>query len=218
MNKLIITLFIIWIVWKVIRSVIEELQARMKQQMPQMPERPAARPPVSPASRAQTAGEPDEFEFDDAAFEEEDSDLERWFSEAMERKRQIDEVDDAIPLPVSERARPKPPRPTAQPEAVTRRSEPRVERRHEVRVAHRRVAQPREPVAVQPPPKRPERAVAAAQRAEKPARRPRRRERHAIPELAGIGKLDKRDIRRGIILAELLGTPKALRDIDSHVI
>jgi hypothetical protein len=33
-----------------------------------------------------------------------------------------------------------------------------------------------------------------------------------------LGKLNQSDIRRGIIIAEILGPPKGLGDITSHVI
>jgi hypothetical protein len=33
-----------------------------------------------------------------------------------------------------------------------------------------------------------------------------------------LGKLDLIDVRRGIVIAEILGPPKALGNIDSHVI
>jgi hypothetical protein len=58
------------------------------------------------------------------------------------------------------------------------------------------------------------------------AKQPKRRKpaKQAVAQAAPaaaiplIGKLGREDIRRGIIMAELLGPPKALRDINSHVI
>jgi hypothetical protein len=112
--------------------------------------------------------------------------------------------------------------------------EPRREARREARVERKRVAHPREPAresaresarertrerAVAEPTKKRREKTAAAPKPKRRRERARRPVRTGLPgTIPLIGRLDKSDIRRGIIIAEILGQPKALRDIDTHVI
>ena len=233
MKSIVVTLFILWIFWKVAKSAIEEMQQRMQNQSPDarrkaMPPREGA-PPVPLQSRTSASHEPDEWEIGEPVPGEEQSELESWFQEALEHKRTIEKADRGIPPEVTERIPPQPPRPRSRPprmeprpapppmpkpQPAARHAEPRTEHRREVRVKRKRVVRRREPVAARP---------AQAQEPRRPARRrreigQRRIQRPVTPHLKTIGKLNMNDVRRGIILAEILGTPKALRDIDSHVI
>lgn len=243
MNKIIFTLIFFWVLWKVLKSVLEEIQKRMEDQgLDRRKSFPAespegetqqlrTRPPVP--RPAPPAREPQEWRSGDPVPGEEESELERWFRQAVEHKKRM--KDAAAPPPSgrrtpSEPVRPQPAQPretrpraaqprAAQPRAPVRRVEPRVEYRRETRAERQRVVHPVEPVVTRPPVEH--REVSPAM----PRPRKGRRERVQAPRrtragagLAGIGELDLHDVRRGIILAEILGPAKGLGDIDSHVI
>lgn len=232
MNKFILTLFIVWILWKVFKSVIEEIQQRLERHMGGEEKemfsdvarrsRTLPRQPIS----ADSSREPHTWELGQPIPGKEEDELEKWYREALERKRQLSgarpQAGERMPR---EPARPQPAQPrqaqpgVLHPRPTQRRVEPRVERRHEARMERRRVAQPREHVAHEP----------ARRRREEPAltpkppefkRAPKRETRRGrgLAELVGAGEWDMNDIRRGIIIAEILGRPKGLTDIDSHVI
>jgi len=199
----------------------------------QLRTRPSAARPTAPTR------EPQEWSRGDPVPGEEESELEHWFREAMEHKQRMEDATLPSPPP-GQRAPPEPARPqaaqprAAQPRAAqpqpaqpqparprgpVRRVEPRIEHRREARVERQRVVHPSEPVVPRP----------AVEHREAPPAVPRpregRRERARAPrrkrggaELAGIGELDLHDVRRGIILAEILGPAKGLGDVDSHVI
>ncbi len=184
------------------------------------------RRPVSAASSRQ----PNKWQPGQPVPGKQEDELEKWYREALERKRQLSEAAAPPPPPAGERmplqpARPRPaqPRPTQsrvlQPHPPQRRVEARVEHRRQVHVERRRVAHPREPVAHEPA-RRHREAPAATPKPHEFMRMPKRetRQRRGLAELVGAGEWDMNDIRRGIIIAELLGSPKALGDIDSHVI
>ena len=155
-------------------------------------------------------------------------DMERLFSEAMERKRGLEQAPNrgrpqvARPRPVQQRPEPEPeadpwiPPPTPEPEAdpwIPSRPEPkrkvRVEQTQVARSRRREVAKP---AAEHPKPPAPART----------GKRRKQRRRIAQRKCAGtipiLGKLDLNDVRRGIVIAEILGPPKGLGNIDSHVI
>ena len=233
MNKIIFTIFFFWILWKVLKSVLEEIQKRMEEQGPVEREslseeawqqrqeqvragRPATRPSTpTEEAREWRQGEPIPGE--------QETELERWFREALEQKRRVEDAT-GPPPPVRERVPSEPARPKAkQPRAArprearsqasARRVEPRAEQRRETRVEPRRVVHPRGPAVPEPEAKLREAPPAAPGRRKRAAGR-----KPAFAELAGVADLDLHDIRRGIILAEILGPPKGLGDIDSHVI
>ncbi len=224
--------FVIWVVWKVAKPILDkylqDVQGQLKEQQK------GTQPPGdvthsrTVTTRPATSGETESWELGQPApGEEGDNELERWFQEALERKRQIGGAPSArqaspppppIPMREPECAEPfPPPRPARQqreasPREAQRQAEHRVERNREVRVEKKRVVVPREPAMAEPGPKhakRPGQGKGARQRV---------RQEPAVARLAGIGKWDMHDIRKGIILAEILGAPKALREIDSHII
>jgi len=229
MNKIIFTIFFFWIIWKVLKSILEEVQKRMEDEGSMKREdvtRETAtqryeqlQTPRSATRAAESAREPEEWHAGQPIPGQEESELERWFREAAEDKQEMEET--AVPPPrARERAPAAPPRrrPT-QPRAPARRAEPRVVHPREKQVERRRVVHARGPAVPEPEPKRREAPPAA------PGRRKQRERREcadgrkpAFAEMAGFGKLDLDDVRRGIILAEILGPPKGLGDIDSHVI
>ena len=155
------------------------------------------------------------------------SDMERLFSEAMERKRGLEQAPAqgrpqvARPRPVQQRPKPEPEREEWIPAAPEAEADPwippqpeprrkvRVEREQVVRSRRREVA---EPAAKSSPPPAPAR----------PRKRRKQRRQIAQRKPAGtipiLGKLDMNDVRRGIVIAEILGPPKGLGDIESHVI
>jgi len=231
MDKLIF-FFIIWVIWKVGKPILDKYLQDVQGQLKEQQEK--TRPPGevthtrTVTTRPETSGETESWELGQAVPGEKSGDeLEQWFQEALERKRQIGgapatrEAPPPPPIPMQEpeRAEPfPPPRPARQqqaayPREAQRRAEPRVERHREVRVAKKRAVVSREPAAAAPKPKR---TKPPAQR--KVARR-RVRQEPTVARLAGIGRLDMRDVRKGIIIAEILGAPKALREeIGSHTI
>lgn len=173
-------------------------------------------------------------------------DMERLFKEAMEQKRRAEEGPQgqrprpgqprtARPRVVQPRPEPEPeswiPAPESEPESwiprqadpepeswVPRQPDPEPESWTPRQPEPRRVARPPKPVAKKPaevlkPP--PEKAKKRRKRRERPRQVARAKPVTAIPI---IGKLGQADVRRGIVLAEVLGPPKALRDIDSHII
>jgi hypothetical protein len=211
---------------RVIKKAIDEAQARTGGQTPGQQKKPAPRPLTSAQARTPAKPEPASWELGQQMPGEGVSDLEKMFGEAMKRKRQLDGSEEKPPEPVQPKTvqtratRPRAPQTRApQPRAKPMQVEPRVEHRREVGVRRSRVAMPQEPVAVEPELKRPEPAHAVPKgRGEKRARRRGVHQRSSVSELPGIGRLGKRSIRRSIVMAEILGTPKGLRDIDSHVI
>jgi hypothetical protein len=213
MNKFILTLFFLWIVWKALKSVIEEIQRRaekMSSGQGGRPDLPAPQAARRPAPRP--SPEPEEWELGEPIPGGEESELERWYREAMERKRKVGRtVQPAPPPSARERMRAQPARP--------RRAEPRIARRREPVAEQVRVVPPREPVAPRPAP---ERWQAPPQPPEpRKFRQMRRREargERTLAELVEWGEWDLDDVRRGIIIAEILGPAKALKDIDTHVI
>jgi len=231
MEKLIFTFIFFWVIWKVLKRGIDELQSRMDEQKKQQEKQAPQRRPASAAARRPVRREPARLESGPRMPAKEGAELERLLMEAMKRKDQLDDADEAIPLIMTEEKPPEPVHPRAtQPRAqqprviyrettVTRRVEPQTDHRREVRVERRRgVAVPREPAASAPEQQLMRISPPLARRGvERPRRRMARGRTSAI-ELAGIGRLGKRSIRKGIIMAEILGAPKALRDIDSHVI
>ncbi len=156
------------------------------------------------------------------------SDLERLFTEAMERKMGIKQSPGQArrqtARPNVAQQRPQQQRPQRQrpePEAdswIPAQPASHPQPRREVKSERKRVARPREREAVAPAAKaakqRPTRA-GTRKRREQPRRAAQAKPSKQIPL---IGRLDKCDIRRGIILAEILGPPKGLGDIESHVI
>jgi hypothetical protein len=227
MDKLIF-FFVIWVIWKVGKPILDkylqDVQGQLKEQQK------GTQPPVdvthsrTVTTRPATSGETESWELGQPAPGEEGGDeLEQWFQEALERKRQIAGAPSARqasppPPPISVRepecAEPfPPPRPARQqreasPREAQRRVEPRVERHWE----SQRVVVPREPAMAEPGPKR------AKHPGQGKGARQRVRQGPAVARLAGIGRLDMHAIRKGIIIAEILGPPKALREIDSHII
>jgi hypothetical protein len=230
-TQYLIIFFILWGVWKVAKPALDKYLQDVQGQLKEQQEK--TRPPgeVTPSqtvtTRPATSGETESWELGQPVpGEEGGDDLEHWFQEALERKRQIGsapatrEAPPPPPVPVQEpeRAEPfPPPRPARQqraayPREAQRQVGSRAERHREVRVEKKRVVVPREPAAQQPKPKR------AQHPGQKKVARRRVRQEPAVARLAGIGRLDMHDVRKGIIIAEILGAPKALREIDSHTI
>ena len=155
------------------------------------------------------------------------SDMERLFSEAMERKRGLEQAPNrgrpqvARPRPVQQRPEPEPELEEWIPDALEPEADPwipsRPEPRRKVRGEQEQVARSRrregaEPAAKSSPPSAPTR----------PGKRRKQRRRIAQRKCAGtipiLGRFDLNDVRRGIVIAEILGPPKGLGNIDSHVI
>ncbi len=147
-----------------------------------------------------------------------EDELQRLFREGLKRRRQMG-APARRPQPpkqpaYTERAQPRrEERPTVLP-----RPEPRIERPYAVPEEQRPVFRMPEP----PP-------FPAARRMEPLPELPKRRktretverevrEKPPMPELLSLGRWDLNELRKNIIVAEILGPPKALRDIDSHVI
>ena len=227
LDTTVLTFFMFWVGWQLFKPVMEGLSKRMEDLARPQQGRPTTfaqgRPhghespreqalPGRPTTFAQgrphrheAPPEPRIWELGQPLPGDEESDLERLFGEAMERKRRLGTTEAARP---QSREYPVPARPrAAQPRTKPQRVEPA------------RVTRPRGPAPSRPArkPSKPRRA-APRRRESVEARRRAAGERPARPALAGLCKLDKNDIRRGIIMAEILGPPKALRDIDSHVI
>lgn len=230
MNKLIF-FFVIWVIWKVGKPILDkylqDVQGQLKEQQKRTQPPGDVTPSQTITTRPATSGETESWELGQPVpGEEGGDDLEHWFQEALERKRQIGsapatrEAPPPSPIPVQERERAEPfppPRPARQqreayPREAQRQAEPRVKRRREVRVEKKRVVVPREPAMTEPASKR------AKRPGQKKVARRRVRQEPAAERLAGIGRLDMHDVRKGIIIAEILGAPKALREIDSHTI
>jgi hypothetical protein len=154
------------------------------------------------------------------------SDMERLFAEAMERKRGIEQAPDrgrpqvARPMPAQQRPEPEadpwiPPKP--EPEAdpwIPSQPDPR----RKVRVERQQVARPRKREAAKPAPKTAKPPPAPAKVRKREKQRLRVIQRKPAGTIPILGTLNMNDVRKGIILAEILGPPKALKDIDSHVI
>jgi len=211
MNKFLITLFVFWVIWKVAKSAFEDLQKRMQDQ--QDPQRRQPAPPVGASPRRETPQSAEPFpgvqsegwEGGETESGGELSEIERLFGEALELKRRVGGAAQQQ-QPQAQRPQKAYPR-VAQQRTASRRVEPR------------RVARPREPAVAEEVRDRAKPAQARPKR-RKPAVPRRRAAREGAVRAAPaiIGKLDKDDIRRSIVMAELLGPPKALRDIDAHVI
>ena len=234
MNKIVFTLIFFWVLWKVLKSVLEEIRKRMENQGPveresiseeaaqQRQEQLRASQPES--HQPVPMPEPQEWRQGEPIPGEEEIELERWFREALEHKQQAEDTAVAAP-PARDRVPSEPARPqaaqprVARPRAPAPRVEPPAEHRRETRVERRRVVAPRGPAVPEPEAKRREAPPAAGGRRKRQERLERGAGRKpAFAELAGIADLDLHDIRRGIILAEILGPPKGLSDVDSHVI
>jgi hypothetical protein len=234
MEKFIFTILFFWVLWKVMKRGIDELQSRMEDQAAEQKRRTASRPPAPP-SQVRTPAQREQLRPDARRRrpDREETELERLLMEAMKRKDQLEEDDEeATPLVVSEDVSPElvqpepeefePPRRVerprvARPQTTSRRVEPRRERRRQVRMEQRRMAVPRQPATARTEPRRARMLPTkpATRQVRRAAQKTARRERQ---ELRGIGRLGKKQVRKGIIIAEILGSPKALRDTDSHVI
>lgn len=210
LDTTVLTFFMFWVGWQLFKPLMEELQQRAEKTMADQRarvERDAAlRGQEQTASRSATAPppEPKSWEPGQPLPGDGESDLERLFDEAMERKRRLETTEAARP---QSREHPAP----AQPRAAPPRTRPQ---RVPQRVEPARVARPRGPARPARRPSEPRRAAPRRRESVEARRRAVRKQ----PALAGLCELDKNDIRRGIIMAEILGSPKALRDIDSHII
>jgi hypothetical protein len=232
-NKFILFLFFIWIIWKALQSVIEEIRARMEKEARKQPELLKRPPDVAPRRRedaphGQPLPSPDLREpalrqMGRPAPARLEDELQRLFREGLKRKRQMAPPAHKLPPTnepsYAERARPNLGEPRREEKiTVLRRQEPPIERPRATRVEQRQVALPQEP----PP------APAAKQWSPPPEIAKRRRERETaerdvrekppIPDLVDLVAWDLNEIRRGFVIGEILGPPKALRDVDSHVI
>ncbi len=244
LDRTVLTFFVIWIGWQLIKSVLESLQDRAREQLnPQQGRKStfaqgrdhrheAPGPQPLPGGRSTFAtGRPHRHQAqrppgggERSSPLESLSDLERLFTEAMERKIGMEQspaqARRRAVQPTAPQQRIAQPRPEAESDPwIPAQPEPRREVRREVRVERERVA-------------RPSRREAARQAVEKAKARPARagtRKRREPPRRAArvapsaqiplLGRLNKNDVRRGIIIAEILGSPKGLRDdIESHVI
>lgn len=152
------------------------------------------------------------------------SDLERLFTEAMEQKMGMEQspaqARRGVVQPTAPQQRIAQPRPEVESDPwIPAQPEPRREVRREVRVERESVARPsRREAARQAVEKAKPRPVRAGTRKR---REPPRRAARVAPsaQIPLLGRLNKNDVRRGIIIAEILGVPKGLRDnIESHVI
>ena len=236
LDTTVLMFFMFWVGWQLFKPVMEGLSKRMEDMARSQQEKPTTfaqgRPhrgespqeqalPGRPTTFAQgrphrheAPPEPKSWELGQAQPGGEETDLERLFGEAMERKRRMGTTEAARP---QSREYPVPARPrAAQPRAAQPRTRPQ---RVPPRAEPARTARPRKPVSSRPArrPSKPRRA-APRRRESVEARRRAAGERPARPALACLGEMDKNDIRRGIIMAEILGPPKALRDINPHVI
>ncbi len=223
MKSVITIIIIFWVLWKILKRAIDEMQARMQDQMSRQ-KKPVPRPMVSTQRQTPARREPAGPKPARPGVSQEEMDLERLLTEALRRKQQM-EGDEGIPLVITEERTVEPaPPPAERPQVVrqrtvSRRVEPHVRQQREVRVERRRVAMPREPAAVEPVQWQVPAAAAPRQRrGEEPRRRRTAREKSPVVEPVGIVRLGKRSVLRGVIMAEILGPPKSLRDIDSHVI
>jgi hypothetical protein len=229
MNKFIITLVIFWVIYKAVQQGLAELRRRMEEMTGEKRMQPPLAPTRTVTHRVTTrqpvsssAHRPGATTTDESAIPRTESELEHWFREALERKQALEHADETVelfrvetpPPPATQPSAMQPSTPRPQParrQPRQRQAEPRVV----VHEQRRRAERPREPMAVTPPMER------SQARALEPTRARRRRVRERS-DAAGpphfLAGLDQRDIRKGIVLAEILGTPKGLRDIDTHVI
>lgn len=242
--KILIAIFIIiWVIRKMIGAAKEQQLGNMRNRPPPgqggqspvatgQPHRHEPLGPQAPSGGRETfaTGRPHRHQVQQRAQGEQpsslesQSDLERLFTEAMERKMGIEQAPDqtrrGVVQPTAPQQRIAQPRPEAESDPwIPAQPESGREVRREVRVERERVG-------------RPSRREAARQAVEKAKPRPARegtRKRREPPRRAArvapsaqiplLGRLNKNDVRRGIIIAEILGVPKGLRDdIESHVI
>lgn len=229
--KIWLLLFFLWIVWKVMGSVFDEIQRRKNNQQTkrtidetkrreidtaeQLSSSSRVHPTVRPAAREM-------HQFSARSAEPVETELERLLREAMEQKRQ-QKSHAARPSSAASASRPPSPpartRTHAEPppfEVVPPRPvQTHPDRRHyqaqQKHVVHRpRHVLPHAAVPTRTPPD-------AAKRAGK-------RQAQETPTRAAcavhpfLGRLDKNQIRRAVVLAEVLGVPKGLRDIESHTV
>jgi len=245
MEKLII-FFVIWMIWRFARSAIEKSRQQNQPPPTERPSpRPAQVQQSRLQAPTEAIGRTERAEVDRPTAKGVFGDMERLFQEAMEQKRRAEEGHQGQrPRPGQPRtARPRVMQPQPEPESwiprqpapepeswvprqedpepeswVPRQPSPEPESWVPRQPEPRRVARPAKPPAKKPaealkPP--PEKAKKRRKRRERPRQVARAKPVTAIPI---IGKLSQADVRRGIVLAEVLGPPKALRDIDSHII
>ena len=231
LDTTVLTFFMFWVGWQLFKPVMEGLSKRMedmarpqqgrpttfaegrphRHESPQEQALPGRQPTFAQGKphRHEAPPEPKSWDLGQPLPGDEESDLERLFGEAMERKRRLGTTEAARP---QSREYPAPARPrAAQPRAAPPRTRPQ---RAPPRVEPARATRPRGPARPARRPSEPRRAAPRRRESVEARRRAVRKQ----PALAGLGELDKNDIRRGIIMAEILGSPKALRDIDSHII
>lgn len=192
--------------------------------MPRVPASSKASPATTAASSPSDASKWQPRQQNDRR---EKSELERLLSEARERKRQLEREPaskSASSAVRPESARKTPPespelRPTT-PEfrPVSMRVEPLAEHRHKQEAIHKPVAQPRKQFVPAPPMQRQEAPPSATLRHKIKEKAGHEVAARAAKRFEGMGGLDLDDIRSGIIIAEILGPPKGLGDIDSRVI
>jgi len=195
---------------------MEEVQNRKReQQPPEVSDRPVRPTPVRrPASPTGPVQRPSRRE--SSSVESVQNELERLLREARERKRQPQPPSrPPVRLPEREHVRVQsrsaevvkmPPPPPPQPRRAVRPLP--VEPPYAVqpyRVERERVARPERPVRVEP---------------DQPSPKPRRRTdvRRMTKRVASksvLGQPSLAEIRKGIILSEILGTPKGLEGLDS---
>jgi hypothetical protein len=225
-----VILLFLWIAWKVFGSIFEEMQARKRRQqtldteetISQPPSRrvpPVARPAERTMASTPSASTP-------PPMDKEERDIERLLREAMARKHQ--------PMESPEKARPQPTkvtyveRQTVETISPMRQKtlppieehrfkppppmEPYHHRLQSPPVEHRKVVQKRvirrvEPVPARQAPRLPE---AAAKLVAPPRVRRRGRGARSFPLFLTDG-LNKCEVRKGIVMAEILGEPKAFR-------
>ncbi|RJP68225.1 MAG: hypothetical protein C4532_13180 [Candidatus Abyssobacteria bacterium SURF_17] len=221
--KFLVTLFIIWVLWRVLRSVIDDLQRRMEEQQRENEKRtasgtsrrsvpqPAQRQTMRPAGGGPDAEKPGQGE----------TDLERWYREALERKRRLAGTTRPRGEPAAvERTQVKRPSEirVERPERIAR-VEPQVRRRREELPARPAVISPRERKAPEPEKERPY-AHAATTRPKRFREAPKTgiSQKPALADFLAGGTWQLDDVRRGIVFAEILGPPKAFGDIEAHVV
>jgi len=234
---ILIVLFVLWNVFRAIKSAADKSkqtsyrqprppqrdQAQFPQRQMQRHEMPSRGPSTVSRRQPQVSRREQPPSTDDTM-----SDMERLFAEAMERKRGIEHRPDrgrprgATPRPVQRLPEPEPELDDWIPAAPESETDPwipaRPEPQRKIRSGQVHVARPRRREVAEPAAEAPTPPPAHAER-QKRARAGRHvARREPADTIPIIGSLSIDDVRRGVIIAEVLGPPKGLGDIESHVI
>jgi hypothetical protein len=227
-----VILLLLWVAWKVFGSIFEEMQARKRKQQTNVEETisqppPRRVPPVTRPAERKMAKKPSAYS--PTSMDEEERDIERLLREAMAKKhhptespenarprtrkvtyaeqRTVEYIPPSFPrhrqetLPPMEEYHFEPPQPI---ERYHRKSQPPPAEPR--KVVRKRVIRRVEPLPSRGATRLPEPAAKLTVES-----RIRRRHRRGRSPLFLADGLNKCEVRKGIVMAEILGEPKAFR-------